>query len=319
MNNHPAGPKLNLAYRSVTSNDAYEQAQELGIWSHLYTQLSAGKFNGSLEEIVFESNIIFKETLNQSVLQTGISDSDTITFGFISELVGNACCNGEIFDKPTVLAICPSQELEFRSPLRHNIYAANVNFYEFEQYINKIEHLDIFEFLAQLKVVSRNNNVANKLVSIFNYANFIANEVMTEKQLNFALKDIKNILFQCLVDCCNDEKVTDTLKIKPNRLRIFHQTDAFIREYAKEPIDIITLCEVSCTSRRTLQYCFETVIGIAPLAYIRCVRLSGVRQEIKEKKDKSISEIATGWGFWHLSNFSTQYKQMFGELPSKRG
>jgi AraC family ethanolamine operon transcriptional activator len=30
----------------------------------------------------------------------------------------------------------------------------------------------------------------------------------------------------------------------------------------------------------------------------------------------TIQDIASHWGFWHLSQFAQDYKKLFGELPS---
>jgi AraC family ethanolamine operon transcriptional activator len=30
----------------------------------------------------------------------------------------------------------------------------------------------------------------------------------------------------------------------------------------------------------------------------------------------TIQDIASHWGFWHLSQFAQDYKHLFGELPS---
>jgi AraC family ethanolamine operon transcriptional activator len=30
----------------------------------------------------------------------------------------------------------------------------------------------------------------------------------------------------------------------------------------------------------------------------------------------TIQDIASHWGFWHLSQFAQDYRQLFGELPS---
>jgi len=306
-----------LIHKNIISHDAYDLAKELSIWEHAYTQLSAGIFNGILDEISLNSSVIFKESLNQSVLQKGAVDSETITFGFIPEFEGNAYFNGELYDKPVLLAIRPDEEFEFRSPLNHEIYAANINLHDFNRYVMRAEQRDIASLFHHLKAVSYDKDIANKLVCAFHYANYLSKHKLSEQQTHLAIKEIEEQLFQFLIDFMFKEESFNAAKVNPNRLRIFHQTDAFIREHAKEPIDIVMLCEVSNTSRRTLQYCFETVTGLGPLAYLRCVKLSGVRKEIKTEKEKSITDIATDWGFWHLSHFAAHYKQMFGELPSR--
>jgi AraC family transcriptional regulator, ethanolamine operon transcriptional activator len=93
---------------------------------------------------------------------------------------------------------------------------------------------------------------------------------------------------------------------------------AFIRANVAEPITIGALCKEISVSRRTLQYCFEDVLGMAPLAYLKAVRLNGARRALKAPRTRSlgVGDIAAQWGFWHPSHFREDYRRMFGELPS---
>jgi AraC family ethanolamine operon transcriptional activator len=76
---------------------------------------------------------------------------------------------------------------------------------------------------------------------------------------------------------------------------------------------IFALCHVS---RRTLQYSFEIILCMSPLRYLRLSRLNGSRRELALSQNETIADIATKWGFWHLSQFTQDYKQLFNELPS---
>ena len=47
--------------------------------------------------------------------------------------------------------------------------------------------------------------------------------------------------------------------------------------------------------------------------------LNAVRRELRVatgSPDEPIAAIAARWGFWHMGQFSRDYKQQFGELPS---
>jgi AraC family ethanolamine operon transcriptional activator len=95
-----------------------------------------------------------------------------------------------------------------------------------------------------------------------------------------------------------------------------------VREYLLNLDDRIAsvpeLCRNFDISRRTLQYAFEQVLGMGPNAYLKLLRLNGVRRDLSKRCAlvKSVQQIAADWGFWHLSQFSKDYKQHFLELPS---
>ena len=103
-----------------------------------------------------------------------------------------------------------------------------------------------------------------------------------------------------------------------HRKTVVKKVREFIRENISENITIGQLCEIANVSRRTLQYSFETILGITPLQFVRITRLNGVRRTLHSNTQHvSISDIAAQWGFWHLSQFSKDYKTLFGQLPSQ--
>lgn len=95
--------------------------------------------------------------------------------------------------------------------------------------------------------------------------------------------------------------------------------NAFMRSHIAEPITVADLCLELGVSRRTLQYSLQEVLGINPVRFLRALRLNGVRRDLKAAtyREDSIQDVAARWGFWHLGHFVTDYKEMFGELPSE--
>ncbi|WP_216936412.1 helix-turn-helix domain-containing protein [Acinetobacter sp. BY484] len=72
-------------------------------------------------------------------------------------------------------------------------------------------------------------------------------------------------------------------------------------------------------SQKVLQLCFHEIMGTSPAQYLKAVRLNRVKRNLKkaDPQIKSVQDIACEWGFWHPSNFTANYKAMFGELPSE--
>ena len=71
-------------------------------------------------------------------------------------------------------------------------------------------------------------------------------------------------------------------------------------------------------TRRTLQNCFQDVLGMGPARYLRTVGLNAVRRELCDATPHTtIADIAARWGFWHMGHFSQEYKALFGETPSQ--
>jgi AraC-like DNA-binding protein len=92
----------------------------------------------------------------------------------------------------------------------------------------------------------------------------------------------------------------------------------YIDEHLERPLTLASICQASYSSARALEYGFREIFGVSPVTYIRCARLSRVRRELYFSPYTSgkITQLALQWGFWHLSQFSKDYFDLFGELPS---
>lgn len=92
----------------------------------------------------------------------------------------------------------------------------------------------------------------------------------------------------------------------------------FLVDNAREEINLDDIDRVTGISRFKLYEEFKRYFGMPPMAYLRQYRLKQARQEIaRSGSAKYVSTIALDWGFNHLGRFSSQYRQMFGELPSE--
>lgn len=102
--------------------------------------------------------------------------------------------------------------------------------------------------------------------------------------------------------------------------KIVREVRQHLLQNQEETITVVDLCQRFQISRRTLQYAFQDVMGMSPNAYLRTIRLNGVRRCLRDPKSgvMSVQQAAADWGFWHLSQFARDYQGLFGELPSER-
>lgn len=102
-----------------------------------------------------------------------------------------------------------------------------------------------------------------------------------------------------------------------NRVRVVKRAMEYVRVHAQDIVSVEQLCAASACSLSTLERAFQGYYGVSPKQYLTAVRLSGVRTALLEPSDsRSIGDLASLWGFWHMSKFSADYKRQFGELPS---
>lgn len=93
----------------------------------------------------------------------------------------------------------------------------------------------------------------------------------------------------------------------------------YIRTHLCDPICLGDLCSQTQLRPRSLEYGFQEILGLSPMAYVKAMRLHEVRRHLLEPDAhirRSISEIALDAGFRHLSQFAVDYKRLFLESPS---
>ncbi|MFI6089685.1 AraC family transcriptional regulator [Streptomyces sp. NPDC051218] len=92
-----------------------------------------------------------------------------------------------------------------------------------------------------------------------------------------------------------------------------------VQERPEHPFTTTVLAAEARVGVRWLQEAFRRYVGMSPMAYVRDVRLTRVREELRsaEPSTLSVSEVAHRWGFGHLGRFAEQYRDRFGELPSQ--
>jgi len=131
-----------------------------------------------------------------------------------------------------------------------------------------------------------------------------------------ALRDA--VLMQWLEAIPERVALTDTKSLRQRR-HVVDRACAVMLDRPDAPKTLLEVCSEIGVSPRKLAYCFRDVLGLSPNKYLRALRLNGVRRELKRssRTDAAVQDVAARWGFWHLGDFSADYKRHFDELPSQ--
>lgn len=91
----------------------------------------------------------------------------------------------------------------------------------------------------------------------------------------------------------------------------------FIHAHAHEPLSVSDIARAAELSVRGVQDAFQRVLDRTPMTYLREVRLTRARDELRahDPGSSSVAEIARNWGFAHVGRFSSTYAARFGEYP----
>jgi AraC family ethanolamine operon transcriptional activator len=223
-------------------------------------------------------------------------------------------------NEDSILTFGDRDELDLYTPRGLDILGITVEDRTLRAYAERIEHRDVDALLGTAHVLTPSRQrvceLRRFLLSVLN--SLAANPAALHFDETQRLLE-QSILAATLAVFGDTEEVTGPRPLCPARHQVVERAKAYMQAHIDEPITVVDLCTHLGVSRRTLQYSFHEVLGQNPVRFLRALRLNGVRRDLKAAKAPggSIQDIAATWGFWHLGHFVTDYKQMFGELPSE--
>lgn len=300
--------------------DTDDHAATLQHWKQEYEQLSNGRFSGSLDELWFGNVQLFREKTNQVVHETGLPWEGSRTIGVTLDTAGDGRFFGSKLERGSLITLGSGDSLDFLTPKTLDIIAVSADASELREFSCAVWGLDVEAKLTAPGVLTHSVQAAHGL-SIF-LAELLSSIKASPDMLNYpqTRKIVEQEVFNNLVYAVSGAALSEHAVFPASRKCVVDKAKVYVLEHHDDPVTIADLCLALNISRRTLQYSFESVLDINPLAYLRAIRLNRVRRAIREHEGvapMTLADIAARWGFWHLSKFSAHYKAMFGELPSQ--
>ncbi|MBY0437577.1 MAG: helix-turn-helix domain-containing protein [Burkholderiales bacterium] len=296
--------------------DAQEQAAVLPGWNQAYWQLSRGVFDGSVRAVSFEGTYVFIESANRALLQRGHLARGTLAVAVPLRLAGAARFCGEACSIDQAYVYSGRDGFEFCSPADHQVAGIALS-PELVSALGGVNGpaglLDRMGDRAQVRCADPQAlESMRRLVSGLMEAFATTPVLVSNRHARAALKDA------IVANVCELLEDAGAPAVVPLQLRARWALVARARELIEaaphEPMNVARLCAALEVSRRTLQYCFQDVLGLSPIAYLRALRFNGARRSLLG--GSAVTDAALDWGFWHLGQFAADYRQMFGELPS---
>jgi AraC-like DNA-binding protein len=91
----------------------------------------------------------------------------------------------------------------------------------------------------------------------------------------------------------------------------------YLRANLAEKVTLADLATACGISQRALLTQFKHFLDVSPIAHLLRMRLTAAHAQLQQSDGTiSISEIASRCGLIHLGRFATEYRRVFGELPS---
>jgi AraC family transcriptional regulator, ethanolamine operon transcriptional activator len=304
------------------TTDADDHAAGLQHWNQDYQQLSGGSFYGVLDEAWFGNVQIFRERTNQVVHETGSAWDGSRTVGVPNAVDGEGLFGGAVFHVDSIITLGKGDgnDLDFRTPKSLDIVAVTADANALKEFGETVWHIDTEALVPNPGVLNCGSEVPARLREFLML--LLASIKSSPKMLNYPQirKGMEQEIYNNIILAIADTSVAADAAVAPSRKAVVDKVREYVLAHKEEPVTVADLCAALNVSRRTLQYSFQVVLNVNPVAYLRAVRLNGTRRGLRARAGDptvTVADIAARWGFWHMSHFAADYKLMFGELPSQ--
>ena len=146
----------------------------------------------------------------------------------------------------------------------------------------------------------------------------LARAILFRSALNKPIEYLKRMLLREILLAVRDSEETHPRMNQLKKHSVLKRAADWMRERTREPAPLSELYQELSISERSAQIAFKDQFGLSLKTYYRNYRMTRVREALRNaNRTRTVGEVAASFGYWHLGQFSKDYKNVIGELPSK--
>jgi AraC-like DNA-binding protein len=129
---------------------------------------------------------------------------------------------------------------------------------------------------------------------------------------------IEEALVEAMVFCLAADYSEEVRNVHRHRARVMRHLEDTLRARSGETLYMAELCAAVGATYWALRDCCLEYLGMSPKRYLWMRRMNLARCALlsADAENKTVTDIATNYGFWELGRFSVAYRSLFGESPS---
>ena len=281
-----------------------DQAEQLTGFDQAYQQLDSGSYTGAFLACDSEEVGFFVERTNRRLGQQGAGPSGVISAVVLLSAPGPSLSNGSAFTMDDVLLVGPGGAYEAVidagvEPAVFSVSLASAASLPLRRLSNqqagRVRRVADPELSRRFRAVAssalRSWDPASQSVSVpRSVVHALMVELLTAPSAAQGSSHASIVLYRAARDIMLDA-LTESLSMPEVATRVG-------------------------TSRRTLEQAFDKCVSVSPARFHKLLRLNNARR-LLEGGRHSVSRAATSSGLHHLGRFSSDYHDLFGELPSE--
>ena len=298
--------------------DMDELREQVRGWNVEFTQLERGQLVGCLEQVVSPTANIVRVKMNRAARQQASSPTGLLTFILAPAQPNRMQWCGQSVATDSLLMHNPNSDIDLLSRSEWSASTISIQESKLLQIASRLKREETVEVLRNYHSLRPENRqqVAELRGSIACILDFNHRSPGGDA-FHRAGEHLMVELIEDLVILLPSESVNTPLR---DRSRAFKLALDYIHSAASEAITVGEVCEAVGVSWRTLDRSFRENLGVGPKTCIKTIRLQGVRRELANSAGEPgyVANAANNWGFWHMGDFSRDYRREFGVLPSSK-
>ncbi|RJF98550.1 helix-turn-helix domain-containing protein [Noviherbaspirillum saxi] len=302
-------------YSAQRFSDAYEHARNVANFDQRYFQTENGPFEGTVRQVDLGGLHIFTERTNRQLVHRGQVMPGSIVLAWTSSASVAPGSWREETRVPLVGLSRGGSEWILHRPSDTELDGITMSAVEFDRLIDALGVTTTRNENRHIQFM-RGGTAFSVLRSGIREMSWHAERFSCADARATIRKQLVDAIF-CALGEAEARHRTDVTHLTYNDM--VKRCHDLILGNPEFPLTVLDLCTELRVCRSTLQTSFLKVTGQSPLSYLRRMRLCGVRRLLRSTStvQMTIGDAASRWGFVHLGRFATDYRELFGELPSR--
>ena len=282
-------------------------------------QLDRGQFTATTQQVVSGAVLLSNFTATRHLEVRGNAPANLRTFGIPAEGCRPIVWGEQLSDNNTILVYRNGTELEIVSKPFSRAIDLSIPEDTLNQQCQTLGYPEIDAIIGDNKMLTCTQKDMHALRSaLYRVCLALSDDPSLIGTIGMQ-QEIELELPQLLLSALCSAKAQQGRSPPERKQRALKKAVDYIKTFSNKPITLNELCQETQVSARTLQSAFLDHFGLSPNAYLRVQRLNNVHKELftSSPVGTKVADIACRRGFWHMGQFSADYKRLFAELPSE--
>jgi len=287
-------------------------------WNLDFRQLETGKFEGRLL-ISGTPNMQFtRASFGRKLLQKGASPENLITFGLLAKPDVQIYWRGQYVSGKQLMIFPAGGELDCVTQQDFDVLLVSLSKNVLGMICEELQLADPDKLIAKKEVIDCDFHLLEKIRhSMLHFEQLLLQIGAT--QLPLLLTEIELAMARELLVLIATDKCSHSKPTQSRRALALSRALTYMEECPLRDINLVEMSKHTQVSQRTLEYAFKERYQITPKSFMLASRLNMVKKLLlkADATDSKVYELAEQAGYRHMSQFSTDYRKLFAELPSE--